>query len=270
MKLLIQIPVNRCVFIRKDVNDKSHVNGILFFMNGHYREKKLTLIRKTNKGKGIYLCGHCGNEKELLNGNAQKDYVKSCGCLFGTWSDSQIDILKNNFPNLELISKLTGKSLSAIKDRAKKFNLYHAPIIEIWYERVPLEVRAYLAGHFDGEGCASFRMRKEVRSQILSVGACYRPVFDLYKKYFNGNLTREKDRVGRNKVMYRWKLVGYEDVYNFILSVLPFSLEKRDQLLCLKKYMDAYISNGKKTGFDESFKNLSIELHNKCTQLKRL
>lgn len=32
MKLLIQIPVNRCVLSRKVVNDKSSVSGILFFM----------------------------------------------------------------------------------------------------------------------------------------------------------------------------------------------------------------------------------------------
>lgn len=92
MKLLIQIPVNGCVFSRKVVNDKSSVNGILFFMPKGYKHKpenyvpfnsRLKFIKRTltvsGGSRALYECS-CGNIIEALMGGVKKGRPKSCGC----------------------------------------------------------------------------------------------------------------------------------------------------------------------------------------------
>jgi len=237
-------------------------------MNAWKNRPTLILIKKLENYYGLYQCS-CGNTKKILISNVEKGKTYSCGCFRGDWSTEQESYLKSNFPDFEKISKEIKKPISAIRDKAKKMKLFISPKISIWYESVPIEVRAYLAGHFDGEGCASFRKRKHIRAPVLSLSICHRPALELYKKYFNGNIDKGRTYIDKRKTIYRWKLVGYEDMYNFILAIVPFSLEKKEQLLLLKEYIDVFLKNGKKVGFDESFKDLSIQLHLKCTELKR-
>jgi hypothetical protein len=186
------------------------------------------------------------------------------------WTIKEEEILISNFPDIELVIKKTGRTIFSIKDKSKKLRLFHKPIINIWHESIPIFIKAYISGHFDGEGCVSFRKRKTIRVPIIHINIAHKPTLDLYKKYFNGNI----DSCNRNykehhKKIYRWRCAGYENIYNFILSVIPYSIEKKEQLICAKDYIDNYLINGKKCGFSNEFKEYANELHRNCTQLKK-
>lgn len=285
MKLFIQIPVNRCTPKLRPKSDIPSVYGILFFMSKYTKDyvpegSLLTFIELTQKEIHIigqkrifqrakYICS-CGREVELLTGNVKSGKTKSCGCFWGRWTDAQDKILLDNFPDISKVAILSGKTISSVKCRSRLLKLYHAPVINFWYESVPVEIRAYLAGHFDGEGCAAFRKRKTVRAPILMVSIAHFKTLELYVKHFGGSLDdHNSTRPATLKKLYRWRCVTYENIYNFILAVLPFSMEKKSQLLCLKRYIDEYIKNGKKIGFDDDFMKLSHELHQECTNLKK-
>ena len=70
--------------------------------------------------------------------------------------------------------------------------------------------------------------------------------------------------------MYRWDCVKYEDIYNFILAILPYSIEKKEQFFCLKEFIDIILKNGKGLHFSDEFRQKAIDLHLECKRLKKL
>lgn len=254
--------------------------NIDFVPNGSY----LTFIKQTvfskresNKrrvfGKALYQCG-CGNMKEILTYSVHAGLIKSCGCLIGKWTKQLDEKLIHYFPDLEKASKKIGKTISAINMRAKKLQLFHAPVMNVWYESIPKEARAYIAGHFDGEGCAYFRNKEKgcIRQPMLVMNIANKEAIIFYLKYFNGKCDEMKGKskmYPHRKVLYRWRCTNYEDIYNFILSTIPYSIEKKEQLMCFKEYFEKYIENGKKTGYGKEFREFVNLLHIKCSQLKR-
>lgn len=188
------------------------------------------------------------------------------------WTQIEIEIIKKYFPNgdIKAIATETGRSEDAIKVKANRMGIYLKPKINIWYKRVPLKIRIYLAGHFDGEGCARFREKQSrlTRTPSISVNICNIETLNLYRVHFNGKISESKS--GTNKKMYRWTICKYDDIYNFIMAVLPYSIEKKEQLILLKSFIDMVVENGKGLHFSEDFRLKATELHNKCTALKRL
>ena len=189
-------------------------------------ERKLTLIRKVDAKYSLFECGYCGKQKNIYVYNAPK--MLSCGCIKLRWTDNDLKILKEHYPNIEYIKSEINKTESAIRTKAKKIKLYFNPTLSLYHQNIPLEIKCYLAGHFDGEGCAAFRKRQTIRVPILMVLIANKSTIELYKKYFNGALDDHRLKVKPNhKKMYRWRCVRYEDIYNFIEAVLPFSIEKK-------------------------------------------
>lgn len=85
MKLLIQIPANRCVLNLRVVNDKSSVSGILFYMSRKPIDfipagSRLTYIKKVSQIKALYRC-ICGGIKEIDFNLVKSGRTRSCGCL---------------------------------------------------------------------------------------------------------------------------------------------------------------------------------------------
>jgi hypothetical protein len=188
------------------------------------------------------------------------------------WTQKEIESIEKHFQNGDInkIIEETGRTDAAIKVKAHRLNIYFLPKINVWFKKIPLSKRIYLAGHFDGEGCATFRLRKSrlTRTPFLQVNICNLPTLELYLKYFGGNIVESKS--GTNKTMYRWYISKYENIFNFILSVIPYSIEKKEQLLLLKEFIDLALKQGKGLHFSDKFRMKAVELHERCTQLKKL
>lgn len=81
---------------------------------------------------------------------------------------------------------------------------------------------AYLAGHFDGEG--NIFKRRYIRIQV---GCTYKPVLELYKKYYGGNIISRNNPKGLP--MWQWSIGHRLYVLRFLLSLRDHLREKRDQ-----------------------------------------
>ena len=189
------------------------------------------------------------------------------------WTEEQLNLLKSEYPkgNIDKIASQTGKSKSAVVAKARKLKLGMTLNINEWRNEIPIEIKAYIAGHFDGEGCAFFRKkdkRRLTRTPCLSVSNAHLPSLSLYKKYFNGKIVETKS--GTNKQMYAWRCTKYEDIYNFILSILPYSIEKKEQILLLKDFINSRVNEKITVTFFDEFRIKAEDLHKKCTELKKL
>lgn len=186
------------------------------------------------------------------------------------WTAEEKLFLRRNYNKMsfEELGNILHRTASAVHDKSKKMKLFRKPKkIPLWYRNIPTSVRAYLAGHFDGEGCASFRKRETRRTPEITVSITHRETLVLYQKYFNGKIS-EAGKV--RKQQYRWKIVSYEYVYNFIMAVMPFIIEKKEQLLLLKKYIDTYNKQGRTVNLSSEFIAFSNELWDKCSALKKV
>lgn len=188
------------------------------------------------------------------------------------WTKEQLSILNREYPlgNIEKIVSETGKKKSAVIAQAKRLKIFIKPTLKIWLDKVPLETSIYLSGHFDGEGCIRFRKKHSrlTRTPIVEVQICNLETLKLYHKYFSGKIREIKTSM--NKQMYKWTCTKYEDIYNFILSIIPYSIEKKEQLLCIKEFLELVLKNGKGLHFTDEFRDKAIELHERCTQLKKV
>jgi hypothetical protein len=188
------------------------------------------------------------------------------------WPKEAIESIKKHFPkgDIDAIIRETGRSRTAIKIKANRMGIFLSPKIEIWYERIPIEKRIYLSGHFDGEGCARFEKKtaRLSRTPVVSVQLCNIKTLELYQTCFNGKITTVKNKKG--KPIYRWTCRKYEDVFNFILAVLPYSIEKKEQLSLLKDFIQLRQEERKTIALSSSFRKTADNLHEKCTALKKL
>lgn len=95
---------------------------------------------------------------------------------------------------------------------------------------------AYLAGHFDGEGCVLMRKHnKLVRLEII-VAVSHKPVTEAYLSRFGGGII-QRPSVSVNKLIWTWRLIKQSEIVGFIDSVLPYSMEKKAQLLLARKWL---------------------------------
>lgn len=190
------------------------------------------------------------------------------------WSKTEDDILLSKgeaSTTEELMLLLPDRSRQAIKARLGRLGIIRNnwAIPEIFTNRtdIPSEIeKAYLAGHFDGEGCIRLRRSgKSVKIEIF-VQAAYRPTLECYLKFFQGSLYSCQ---GTNKPLYRWHLTGYHKALVFIKDLLPYSSEKRPQLEVAKEYIEKRII-ASKTQPSEDIRQLGIECMHKLISLKKV
>jgi len=146
------------------------------------------------------------------------------------WSKTEIDALYNikTKEDIKIIAKQINRSEATVGCKSIKLGIYTYNPIEIYHDKYPISIKAYLSGHFDGEGC--IRTKKKYSGSLryrlsVSVSSANRESLEMYKKYFNGGINTKKHFT--NKPMYLWHTSNINDVYNFINSVLPFSIEKK-------------------------------------------
>jgi hypothetical protein len=136
------------------------------------------------------------------------------------------------------------------------------------FNLIPIEIRAYLAGHFDGEGCVQFANKGKVFSPRLHVNTCFLDVLNLYQKYFNGSIG--KTNTGTNKQMYRWCTNSFKETLLFCETIIPFSLEKKPQLVLAKEHIEEWIIMNNRSHPSTIFREKSRARAHLCCNLKKL
>jgi len=104
-------------------------------------------------------------------------------------------------------------------------------------KKVNAKTRAYLAGHFDGEGNATFKLKERTnlkRVPFIQVEHTHYNTICIYHELYGGSIY-ERTR-GKNKKIYSWQLRECSDIKKFICDIIPFSVEKRQQLEILLSF----------------------------------
>jgi hypothetical protein len=189
------------------------------------------------------------------------------------WTKLEIEKLKTiKSPNdLDRLSIELDRSRDAVRMKANQIGVYMQIKLEIWHDKIPLEIKSYLSGHFDGEGCIRFGVKSKERSMhrlSVSVSSANKKSLEMYCKYFNGKVVPKKHFT--NKPMFLWTIVNTEDMYNFILSVNPFSIEKKEQLELGLEYIEKRKYLGKTRTLSSDFIEYVNRLSLKMKELKRL
>lgn len=187
------------------------------------------------------------------------------------WTSEEIALIKELYPTQgpEALTDLISRNKRAITIKANRLGLFVNPTVTSWYKEIPLETKAYLAGHFDGEGCIRFRLKGKIMSPNLNVAICHRDTLELYKKHFNGSIDAKINKNG-NKPMYRWISFNFSSIFNFCMSTLPFSIEKKEQLQLALDHINDWLECGSITHPDERLRTSSFIRANRCSLLKRL
>jgi hypothetical protein len=189
------------------------------------------------------------------------------------WTKEETELLKgiksdNDFDRVAL---LVNRTRDAVKTKANRMGIYSYPELTIYHDKIPTETKAYLSGHFDGEGCIRMSAKysgKLTQRLVISINCCNLAVLQLYAKYFNGSISSNKTFT--NKPLYVWFLIKNNDLYNFIESVLPFSIEKKRQLELGKEWLLKRAEQRKTVALSEDFIKYSNEVASHLKQLKKL
>lgn len=189
------------------------------------------------------------------------------------WTKEEIALLQTikHKTDFDLIALKTGRTRYSVKIKANRIGVFAYSDLEEWHDNIPLEIKAYLSGHFDGEGCIrlSKKYSGNLRHQLtIAVSSANKPSLELYQKHFNGKIRDKKHFT--NKPMFIWQIRKQEDVFNFIESVLPFSIEKKDQLLLGKEWIEKRQNEAKTVKLSNDFLLFSEMAADKFKQLKKL
>jgi len=146
------------------------------------------------------------------------------------WCKDEIDLLIANLDSKtnEEIAALVGMSVSAVKRQKVKLGLSKGfGSISVITE--PAVDIAYLAGHFDGEGCV--RMQPHLSGMMygvrVSVVGNHLPAIEKYRKIFGGRI-KTRSSEGK-KILYIWIIESVPSCLVFLKSVCPYLMEKREQ-----------------------------------------
>ena len=88
----------------------------------------------------------------------------------------------------------------------------------------------WAAGFFDGEGSVVWTVNNGNTISHLSVGNTGKECLEFLQKWFQGSITIPRPTRSNNKVPAIWQVNG-NNAENFARAILPFSIEKREQLL---------------------------------------
>jgi hypothetical protein len=189
----------------------------------------------------------------------------------GNWSENELQVLKETFTSkgADEIARITGRTAKAVKIKANRLGLFQSVFFEEYYEQIPIHIRAYLSGHFDGEGCVRFRQKHSTFSPTVIASICHKPTLLLYQSYYGGSVTKSLNKNG-NKEIYTWRLVGFTDLYNLFKSIVPFSIEKKEQLQICLEHLNEWSKIGNRSNPGDAFRLKAKERHAECTLLKKV
>ncbi len=189
----------------------------------------------------------------------------------GKWTEEENQVIINNISRLshsEIASLLPGRTENTVKVQAFRLKAFRKhSFSENQENKISTEKAAYIAGHFDGEGCLMMRFDGNVYKPEVSVANAYLPVLEMYQSLFSGTI--KKHSVTVNKPVWSWRLFQYNSIIFFLRTIAPFSMEKREQILVLLEYAEVRVSK-KKGKLDEATKLLSKECHEKLKLLKKI
>jgi hypothetical protein len=121
----------------------------------------------------------------------------------------------------------------------------------------------YFAGHFDGEGCV--RLGSHRLDLRIQVGGQHRPALEMYAERWGGSIADDGSASKRGRTpVYVWLVSGYKAL-KFINDILPYTLEKREQLEVAKHYPMVGVGNK----LTEDVKVCREYIYNRLKQLKR-
>lgn len=189
------------------------------------------------------------------------------------WTKEQTELLKGikSEYDFDRIAVLVNKTRSAVKIKANRMKIYSYPEIEIYHTEIPIEIKAYLSGHFDGEGCISMSLKYSgnLRQRLtVAVAIANKPNLELYLKYFKGSIRDKKHFT--NKPLFIWTLCKHEDLYNLIDAILPYSIEKKPQLEIAKEWLLKRAGERKTVALSNEFIEYSNDIAEQLKQLKKL
>jgi hypothetical protein len=189
------------------------------------------------------------------------------------WTKEEIEHLHTikSDKDFDRIAVTIGRTREAVKTKANRMGIYAYPELTEYHKQIPENIKAYLSGHFDGEGCVMLGKKhsgKLRRRLILSVTNAHLPALELYQNFFNGSLLESKN--GTNKNLFRWECKKINDVYNFIMAILPFSLEKKEQILVAKDWIERRVAERKTVKLSNDFIQFSENASDMLKQLKKL
>jgi len=189
------------------------------------------------------------------------------------WTKEQTELLKSikSESDFDRIALLVGKTRSAVKTKANRIGVYSYPELNTYHTKIPIEIKAYLCGHFDGEGCIRMALKdsgKLKQRLFVIVSSAHKPSLNLYLKYFNGAI-RDRKHFSK-KPMFSWQITKNEDLFNFIEAILPYSIEKKPQLEIAKEWLLKRAEERKTVALSNEFIEYSNDIAEQLKQLKKL
>lgn len=108
---------------------------------------------------------------------------------------------------------------------------------------------SYMAGLFDGEGC--IRVIKHATNHSaynlqVVIGITYVHSLEILRDTFGGSIIIRRKEKSHYKQLYSWTIYG-RDAHNFLISVLPYLQEKKEQAILAEEYYKKFghSTNGK-------------------------
>lgn len=191
----------------------------------------------------------------------------------GKYSPEEINLIsKVSHPDdVRKIALVLNRDVDNIRKRMSRDGV-KAPInIHMYSNEYPMELKAYLAGHFDADGCV--RMAKKYNNvtmpyfPAIEVTISSRPTIDLYASKYGGRAWESKHSV--NKQMYTWVTQSLNDMYNLIVSIIDFSIEKKEQLALVKEWIEKRVEYKASNKLPKDFIEYTHFIANEVRRLKK-
>src|SRR5690606_41008349 len=187
------------------------------------------------------------------------------------WTKEQTELLKEikTSDDFDRIALLVNKTRSAVKTKANRMGIHAYPELSEYHKQIPENIKAYLSGHFDGEGCIRMSLKdsgKLKQRLVVIVSISNKQTLELYAKYFNGVIRTKKHFT--NKPLYSWTIVKNDDLFNFIEAIIRFSIEKKPQLELAKEWLLKRAEERKTVALSNEFIEYSNDVAERLKQLK--
>lgn len=134
-----------------------------------------------------------------------------------------------------------------------------------------VEVKAYIAGIMDGEGCFQIRRAKDknmVNGYRFSLGfritSTNKEVLEFVKYYFGGNIGEHKLNNNKGKWKKAWRYdITCKKAFNLLQNIYPYLIIKEKQANVMVKFQKTITNNTKPIPEElwEKRKNLKLEIN---------
>ncbi len=149
------------------------------------------------------------------------------------FSDAEVELLKTHWGTPEVLNYFPDRTYAALNTTASKLKI-KKPLdkaVTVVANLTEAE-KGYFAGHFDGEGCVLMhKMKRTICRQTYTLAVMVHissyEVIQKYYKAFHGRV--HSAPVCVNKPMWVWRIARLADAHQFIETVAPYLVEKREQ-----------------------------------------